>query len=555
MATIPISSFHGPVHVAVTWPENRMHGVDIDIAALAYTADGNQLDVCYFKKPQAMNGSIGSMGDDQKNFGYSNDKEGIFVHLHLLPPECNYVFLIVSCRNGADNLQQANAGMRIADGSVPGGKFIATAPLNMPSESLLAAAIIRGPGYLYPPSWQLQITSGIPVAAGKGRDFNEAIGLIEEYLQSCIPQEMLLNRPPNNPMEKFDMNKMDAYFLDPSCTRVSMQLGWDTTCDLDVHCHLLDEWYQKEAHVYYNHLSDKGIRHSGNQRSGSGWSVGNPEEIIYLQLPELNDSVKYAVFCVHIRQGEIYYVTNNEGVQEERRHPAPSNFAGVRNCFARFVDDQANYQLANFQLNHDNMPGRTRIMCVLQRYGADRRWNLIPLGMPMQHAPDNSAAVRKELISQTRHDLLRPIRIKFGVIKGTEMKACDGKTSDPYFSCKFYDATKKRSKCIKKTLEPQWNEPVIYDWTGPIADLLERIYAKLDVYDKDMIRDDFMGRVYLHAREVIGTRGRGVIQKWLTLGDKHTSLGEQSEGVFDGLLGNKGITTGKILVQWEVTAA
>lgn len=119
---------------------------------------------------------------------------------------------------------------------------------------------------------------------------------------------------------------------------------------------------------------------------------------------------------------------------------------------------------------------------------------------------------------------------------------------------KFYDETKKKTKTIKKTLEPEWNEPEIYNWTGPIAALLERIYCKIDVYDKDFIRDDFMGRAYLHAREVIGTRGRGVIQRWFKLGDKHTQEGEQHPKIFDGLLGNTGIKTGEVLLQWEVTA-
>ena len=66
-----------------------------------------------------------------------------------------------------------------------------------------------------------------------------------------------------------------------------------------------------------------------------------------------------------------------------------------------------------------------------------------------------------------------------------------------YCQIKFYDESKKKTKTIKKTLEPQWNEPEVYNWTGTIASLLERIYAKIDVYDKDMLRDDFMGRIYL----------------------------------------------------------
>ena len=70
-------------------------------------------------------------------------------------------------------------------------------------------------------------------------------------------------------------------------------------------------------------------------------------------------------------------------------------------------------------------------MAVLQRYGADRRFNLIPLGQPMDRAPSDSSVVRAEIIKRTRPDLLRPICVKMGAIAGRGLKACDGKTSDP----------------------------------------------------------------------------------------------------------------------------
>ena len=57
------------------------------------------------------------------------------------------------------------------------------------------------------------------------------------------------------------------------------------------------------------------------------------------------------------------------------------------------------------------------------------------------------------------------------------------------------------------------------------------------------------------AREVVGTRGRGPIQKWFKVGDKHTEEGHQKKKMLDGLLGNAGGMTGEILIQWEVSAA
>ena len=80
----------------------------------------------------------------------------------------------------------------------------------------------------------------------------------------------------------------------------------------------------------------------------------------------------------------------------------------------------------------------------------------------MANAPSTTAVVRQKLIQETRPDLLRPIHVQLGVIAGRNLKICDKNSSDPYFQCKFYDGTKKKTKTIKKNLEPQWNEPGLY---------------------------------------------------------------------------------------------
>ena len=176
--------------------------------------------------------------------------------------------------------------------------------------------------------------------------------------------------------------------------------------------------------------------------------------------------------------------------------------------------------------------------------------------MPHHQGPDNSAMARQALIRATRPDLLRPIRIRFGAIRGEGLIACDGDTSDPFFSVKFFDHTTKKTQKVKKTLDPEWNEPDLYTWQGPVAALLERIEAKLDVYDHDKwSRNDFMGRAYFHVREVMGTRGRGPQQRWLTLGDKHDAAHGGAK-MLDGVLGNSGKDfTGRVLIEFEVTAA
>jgi len=540
-------------------------GVDIDISALAFDAAGNQLDACFFKKPEACNGAIGNMGDNTTGFGYSLDREGIFVHAHLLAPEVNYVFFVVNARGGVNTLAEAGVGFRVADGSVQGGREVVTAPLNMPTESVLAAVLCRGPAYLYPPGWQLHVTSGFPIAAGPGRDFNESIPLIEEYLRSSVPPHLLANRPPNNPMESFDLSKEANYFLDPSIRRVNFELGWQTSCDLDVHAFLFDDYYQKIDHVYRGDHSAPGIRYSGN---ATGRWQGHPlaaDETCFVDLDQLPPNCKYVAFFVNIAQGEerTRMVRREEAdgrshmVEETYRLSRPHNFMEIPGTFVRMVNPDNGFQLtAPYVLSNDGREGVTRLMCVFTQFQPGR-WTMAPLGAPSPQDPHNSSIARNIVIENTRPDLLRPVHIDMGVLRGRNLVAKDSNgKSDPFASLKFFDHTKVKTDKIKKTLNPEWNAEKMYSWTGVQASLLERVEAKLDVYDHDKFgMNDFMGRAYVHLRDVLGTRGRGPQQKWMPLGIKHDPAHGAPSNMLDGILGNSGEVTGDILVCWEVKSA
>jgi len=221
------------------------------------------------------------------------------------------------------------------------------------------------------------------------------------------------------------------------------------------------------------------------------------------------------------------------------------------------VDPTTGAHLTNpFYLTMDGLPGVTRMMAVFTQYQPGL-WSMAPVGAATDQDVTNSKFARNFLVAQTRPDLLRPVTIDFGVISGRNLASMDSNgKSDPLFSCKFFDHTTMKTKPKKKTLTPEWNEPKMYSWTGPQVALLDRVEAKLDVYDWDRLSmNDFMGRAYLHLREVLGTRGRGPQQRWMTLGPKHDDAHGGAK-MLDGILGNSSSkVSGEVLVEWDTRSA
>uniref|UniRef100_A0A7S4PC42 C2 domain-containing protein n=1 Tax=Paramoeba aestuarina TaxID=180227 RepID=A0A7S4PC42_9EUKA len=78
--------------------------------------------------------------------------------------------------------------------------------------------------------------------------------------------------------------------------------------------------------------------------------------------------------------------------------------------------------------------------------------------------------------------------------KGTDLIIKDSKSSDPYVKFTITGQQEQKTRVIKKTLNPQWNEA----FTFQMSDYWEKS-IKLEVWDKDKISsDDFMGVVPEH---------------------------------------------------------
>lgn len=87
------------------------------------------------------------------------DDESIMVHLHWLPPEVKFVFVLVNLRDGGGTIASTGASLRLADGSDPGGRFLRQLPLaHVDNTAHLAVVFIRPPPHMYPPNWALQVS-------------------------------------------------------------------------------------------------------------------------------------------------------------------------------------------------------------------------------------------------------------------------------------------------------------------------------------------------------------------------------------------------------------
>lgn len=270
-------------------------------------------------------------------------------------------------------------------------------------------------------------------------DFNEALVLVEHFLAENVDPNVLSRRPANDPTQTFDMSKKASYFLDPSIRNVTVGLGWQSGCDLDVHCYILDEWYQKLDHVYKGDRNYSGVQHSGDR--DDGWAA-HIDEAIVVNFDALPHEVKHIAFFICINQGEEYQETyrDAEGISHTvtKRHPPPPSFACINNCFAQMTSNTG-VVLSHFPLAHDGEPGRTRLMVILSRFGPDSRWQMVPLGKACRLVSKTEQA-RDAIVKETRPDLLRHIKVTIGVLRASGVVAKDSKgTSDPFARIKFFD--------------------------------------------------------------------------------------------------------------------
>ncbi|MGC5362657.1 TerD family protein [Streptomyces sp. DT24] len=103
------------VRMGLGWePAFRGKDIDLDASVIAYGANRNHLDSCYFGKLSILNGAVKHSGDNLTGEG-SGDDETIVVDLGRIPPEATGLVFTVSSFTGQKFTAVAKAYCRLID--------------------------------------------------------------------------------------------------------------------------------------------------------------------------------------------------------------------------------------------------------------------------------------------------------------------------------------------------------------------------------------------------------------------------------------------------------
>ena len=120
-----------------------------------------------------------------------------------------------------------------------------------------------------------------------------------------------------------------------------------------------------------------------------------------------------------------------------------------------------------------------------------------------------------------------PNEVRIVCVQGRNLIACDTSffgpaTSDPRVKIKIVGCDTKKTKYIPKTLNPVWNETLVFADVHDISKSIEVI-----VEDYDMSGTDFMGKVLIQLRDLSDKKP---IRRWYKLGNKSGEMDEVKRG-------------------------
>jgi len=511
------------VTFGIGWDLVQGHELDLDVACFMYDGGGNLLDVIYFNNLVSMDGSIHHSGDNRDGFGEGDDEQ-IKLDLPRIDSEVKVLLFPIVVQNEDASFQWVQTGhCRIfhPHADVRRERNITQFNLSLAGQnypSYIVAMIARDPADLQ--KWNM--TQLHRPSTGRGLD-NLDVDL-NACLEYAIPRDVLNKRGFSlSKVNKLDLKKGDEFVLSSTNGELRFGLGWDTGCDLDAWCFLVNNELQCVDQVGFSHLQSncKSVKHHGDNLTGEG---EGDDEVISVWLDKVPPQIKYLFFAVKV-------------------YTAGKTFSQVRNPFVRMVDVNKRKVIAKFMVKDIAGNDTGMMFCKVFRMGPRWRFQAIGQGIDKNHLTKskNDAWKKFALVqhgppqsqrgghggshsSHSSHSTSSHHsgdshssqssqfrKMKVTLVSGRNLIACDkGGTSDPYCVLEIWEGSRQlrsfKSKKIKKTLNPVWSQSVT------VTIHSDNLSVRGEVWDHDRFSsDDFMGRFNMPV-----TRGHNE-EKFVTL--------------------------------------
>jgi len=296
------------VSVAAGWDMASTAGrsIDVDISAVFFGKDGNDLGGVYFENPEA-NG-LRHTGDNIDGNG-DGDDEVIEVNLDDVPEHVHQILFVVNIYSKGTTLSSLqNAFCRVLDDSQRTLVHYELSQCKSHMPGLIIARFLRGRDrwcfqalgiYCNGRAWMnpsciedLKAVSQIPPAKLKKQ--------IETLNTLANDKAKPRQHPPARTLHSGSMTILPEDHMDNT---LRFALGWDIakscrkTADLDVSTMCFHHDGRHLGSVYFDNMDEFGIKHTGDTENGTG---DGDDEIILVDLLEIPDYIASIFFVVHI---------------------------------------------------------------------------------------------------------------------------------------------------------------------------------------------------------------------------------------------------------------
>ncbi len=339
------------LEVGLSWDLVRKDDpVDLDLSCVYFNEYGKVLDVAFYNQLTTSDGSATQMGDsrDGKEGG---DDEQLVIDLAKVHPDVKAMVVAISCYT-SHTLSHIETGViEVRDQSTR----VVLNGINFDNFNQSTAAIIytffRGTGGY----WYLQ-----PIFQQcNGQTFEDFKEPMRESLSFIINPLLMQEMQYDISNEKrFDLSKGKVVNM-KGLDRVKMGLGWDTNCDVDASCVLMEEGKICDT-VYYGKLASKckSVTHSGDNLDGKG---DGDDEQIRVRLSKIPDNVTSLLFTVNIYENGY-------------------SFKNVKGLFVRMINSKTRKTICKYKIGHMSGASKYNAMVVCKVFRYNNTWRFMAIG-------------------------------------------------------------------------------------------------------------------------------------------------------------------------------